>query len=580
MNRAKMMIAIVVCPLMLLAGGIGIMFLHAPDRPAAQVDRILKQDMLPGKNFQKGLDELWALGPGIIPHLAAEARLPDSFVSQHYPDLWRKIPPRIRHYLPPPVDRSELRGAALHAISEFGPLAVRGAAPAVIAGLSGTNYGNDGNYYAVLGVRWLLPDSLLAQAAWKRGLAGSFTNSPTPDTFDNLGDNNTVLPKVPGVFPLLTNFLGNAGAAYLGAISLGGLGANAAPAIPALIQTADLGAAGPFTNVEAARRHVGMGFSNPLGWHQVTFIQDDKGMNHNRAMAVLALGRIGVATPEVCAALVRAWNAPDPWVRANAAQAVVLIGPAMTSNLPGLLSGLMDTDNSALDHKLLAIGKLGPGAQSALETLRELTNTNRLRSLVADPEANVVASSLEDLAVAAKVAICRINPGEGRPFLPEFANQINRSWEPVAFLIEHGPLSNDVVRAVEPLLDEGETMRQSMAAFVILHHDRQHLKALEVLRRNKAGGKLEDRLFAGAWLFETIGETNGLCPIISEAFQRPESFMGQNAANLADEMGDAARPALPAIRAALWHKDVFVRQRAGILMLKLAPEEIPINEGK
>jgi len=36
-------------------------------------------------------------------------------------------------------------------------------------------------------------------------------------------------------------------------------------------------------------------------------------------------------------------------------------------------------------------------------------------------------------------------------------------------------------------------------------------------------------------------------------------------------MGDAALPALPAFEAALWHRDRFVREYAGRLILKLAP---------
>jgi hypothetical protein len=45
-------------------------------------------------------------------------------------------------------------------------------------------------------------------------------------------------------------------------------------------------------------------------------------------------------------------------------------------------------------------------------------------------------------------------------------------------------------------------------------------------------------------------------------------------------MGDAALPALPAFEAALWHRDRFVREYAGRLILKLAPRELPINESK
>ena len=45
-------------------------------------------------------------------------------------------------------------------------------------------------------------------------------------------------------------------------------------------------------------------------------------------------------------------------------------------------------------------------------------------------------------------------------------------------------------------------------------------------------------------------------------------------------MGAAALPALPALKAALWHRDRIVRQYAGRLMLRLAPQELPINKSE
>ncbi len=313
--------------------------------------------------------------------------------------------------------------------------------------------------------------------------------------------------------------------------------------------------------------------------------QDDKGMNHNRAMAALALGRIGVPTPEVCAALARAWKAPDAWVRLHAAEAVALMAPAMANELPQLLDGLLDSDNGALGRKILAIGKMGPSARGALGTLRELAQPARLQSLVAEPQMKVVGVSVGDLAVAAKIAICRIDPQEGRPFLPDIADRIGYWWDPVEFLTGPGPWSNDVVRVVEPLLEEPAEGRQAsgrriIAAYVVLCHDRHHSRALALLHENRSTGELTDRLLAGRFLFEALGETNGLCELVAEGFRSPESYIGQTAGNLASEMGNAALPCVPAFRAALWHQDQFVRAQAGRLILKLTPAELPINEGK
>jgi hypothetical protein len=68
-------------------------------------------------------------------------------------------------------------------------------------------------------------------------------------------------------------------------------------------------------------------------------------------------------------------------------------------------------------------------------------------------------------------------------------------------------------------------------------------------------------------------------PWDTEGFRSQESFIGQTAGNLANHTGAAALLALPAFKVALWHKDQFVRAWAGRLILKLAPQELPINEG-
>jgi hypothetical protein len=569
---------------LLVAAGTAIVMVSsrsASNSLAVRADPVIRGMATGAIQWNAGMTQLWSMGPEIIPCLANQARLKDSLLTKEYARLWRKMPATLQHYFPSPVDPAQLRQTAMHAIQEFGPLAVRRAAPQVIEGLTETD--DRYNDYAVSCERWLLPESAQALDVFKRGLAGTNANWPLPQAFLNVDD--SVWPQVPELVPLLTALLGNSGIAYHAAIALGRIGAPASGAIPALIQTVDVGAAGPFPDAEAARYHAAEAFSNPLGWHLATIRQDDKGMNHNRAMAALALGRIGVPAPGVSAALARAWNARDAWVRLNAAEAVSLLGASMTNESPKLLDGLLDPDNAALGRKILAIGKMGSSARDALATLRELAKPSRLQTLLADPQRNIVGDTVDDLSVAAKMAICRIDPQEGRPFLQDIVNRIGFWWDPVQFLTESGPLSDDVVRLVEPLLEEpangSQTAgRQSIAAYIILSHDPHDSRALAVLHRNRATGEINDRLLAGRFLFETLGETNGLCQLIEEGFRSPESFIGQTAGNIASEMGNAALPSVPTFKAALWHQDQFVRARAGRLILKLAPQELPINQGK
>ncbi len=247
MAWTKLKIAAVVGAGVLFAAGTATVTISShwtSDSLSAHVERILRQKMLPGKGqWQAGMDELWSLGPDIIPHLAARARLKDPVLSKAYARLWKDTPAGLRRYLPEPVNRAELRQAAMHAIAVFGPLAVRRAAPQVIDGLTETD--DRYNNYAVKGLRWLLPESAQARAIFECGLAGTNANWPAPLTFLSVDMSFSPLwPRMPEVVPLLTNLLGNAGVAYLAATDLGLVGPDAAPAIPALIQTVDRGQPG------------------------------------------------------------------------------------------------------------------------------------------------------------------------------------------------------------------------------------------------------------------------------------------------------------------------------------------------
>ena len=173
-----------------------------------------------------------------------------------YARLWNKMPVTLQRYLPRPLDRAQLRLTAMHAIQGFGPLAVRRAAPQVIAGLTGpVDESYDCSYFAMMGAgEWLLPESAPALAAFKAGLAGKKAQGAEPWNYFSVAD--SVWPRVPEVVPVLTAMLGDAFIAYNAAIALGRVGAPAASAIPALVQTVDLGAAGPFADAEAARFHM------------------------------------------------------------------------------------------------------------------------------------------------------------------------------------------------------------------------------------------------------------------------------------------------------------------------------------
>ena len=176
------------------------------------------------------------------------------------------------------------------------------------------------------------------------------------------------------------------------------------------------------------------------------------------------------------------------------------------------------------------------------------------------------------------VAICRIEPEATRQYLPDLAAQIGQRWEPVELLMDTNTpksLAPDIVAGLEPVLDDTNGLSPAIAAYVILGIEPDHNHALATLRKAINSGKLSDRIGASGWLWERTGDTNSVLALCSEGLSSAESFLGQDAAQVLEKMGPAARPAVPALQAALWHKDRYVREYAGKALRKIAPEEMP-----
>ncbi len=501
-------------------------------------------------------DELWAMGTNVIPVLAARARLRDNIFTTFYAKLYSKFPGELRRSFPRPVNRTPIRMHAMRAIAELGPLAARGAQSAVLEGLSDTNPMVRSS--AVSAAAWIVRDSPQAASVFLQRLAA--TNRPLVGFF-SLTVDPYIWPRFPQALPALINDLHDPEAAYEAAICLGYMGTNARAAIPALIDTLRHSAAGASPADEAKWRPDDRSIQQSTGKYS---------LDHNRAMSARALGRIGIATPEVTIALARAWNDTNEWVCANAAEAIGDLGPAMAGQVPELIAGLQDHDNRALSAKLLALGKIGPPAAGAIETLRQLTDPARVRQLVTDPNAEVISMRVGDIVTAAQTAICMIDPDRGKPYLPAIADAaVGEWWDPVECLILLKPLANEVVRAVEPLLQATNVFRRPIAAYVVLSQNPAHAAALEVLRDARLAGPPSQRLVAAEWLFLTTGETNNLCALIEEALPPTGSINGQTAASVAQRVGIAALPTKTAWQRALWDKDKFVRERAAIELWNL-----------
>jgi len=127
-------------------------------------------------------------------------------------------------------------------------------------------------------------------------------------------------------------------------------------------------------------------------------------------MACLALGRIGVASDEVIAALEYGLRYTNSWVHENAAIALAALGTNAAAAIPALVLSLSETNLRALAQIVTTLGGMGPAARAALPTLKNFqTNSQATLSMklnVADDE----KWGISWLRAAAIRTIARLDP--------------------------------------------------------------------------------------------------------------------------------------------------------------------------
>ncbi|MEW6303151.1 MAG: HEAT repeat domain-containing protein [Verrucomicrobiota bacterium] len=525
---------------------------HDPVRE--KVDKLFDPGRLPatGQIEPAMMEELIDLGPEVIPHLIEKARAP-SKLERAYRKLYDALPEKLTRRLPRPADDEVVRGFAVRVIIELGPLAVRQAAPEVIAAVN--EPGPVPPEIAMGALAWLLPESDAALQALRHRLQ-STNRGPRLPFVGSLGDK--VWPELPQLVPELTALLSHPTHGSYAAMALGQVGSNASAAVPALIKVLEQPAILPAPTTPSKVAGI---------------VRRD----NRRDRAAYALGNIGFAAPEVINVLAKAWNDADKQVRQYAAHAAGKLGPAMAPVVPQLLAGLSETDNVVLSAKLHAIGKVGPAAREALGKLHELSDQEKLVAQVANTKSSGTSYDVRSLSVAARVAICRIDPQQVpeqlKPIIDDFG--VGTPPEVMKFLSELKSDSTYVIGRMETLLADPKCACRPLAGSVILHHNPSHADALRLYEALVESGPLAHRIHPASWLFKFTGRTEHPLALISEGLASSEGQVGQSALTLAGNLGPAARPAIPAIKGALWHKDRYVRENAGLWLRQYAPEELP-----
>ncbi len=146
------------------------------------------------------------------------------------------------------------------------------------------------------------------------------------------------------------------------------LGTNAAPALPALIDS--LTDCGPYSRQQV----IGAVRQLPFNREDLNPVLEKLRGTGQLANGLCCVAELGIRTPTAARLLRDALSAPDLSIRRSAASQLQYFGPEAVVALPALARALTDNDQELRYNAAVALETLGPKAQPAVPSLIQATN--------------------------------------------------------------------------------------------------------------------------------------------------------------------------------------------------------------
>ncbi len=480
------------------------------------------------------------------------------------------------------AEHEKMRASAIKIVSEIGPAAVR---PLTSALCDAVNNFEGSDFIAKLNtmtpaatalLHFSVPGSPKAIATLTNWLAHPERGSLFGDWNDNFG-------QLPDAAESLVLWLKNPATAYEAAHYLGLMGTNAAAAIPNLIEVCNNGID---TNPPPPMGYAGYipNGKKSLVWTLRTLrpVLSNEQKEGGRGRALQALGEIGIASPEVMDTLQLALRDTNEQVRFSALQAIYALHKQPEEKLADLLNGFIPRRDVTFNGIVSWIGHLGENGRDALPWLERLAREDYVQNLPEGTHTNLggtIAVSTETLRASAVLAICEITPSQINPAQVNGVELLHRfvvNWEATK-RVRSETNATPVLAILTPLLNSTNPADAVLAAHIVLGIAPVDAEAIQALHRCAAEGSLNDRLFAAEWLWNETGDSTNLLKLAIEGLKSTDNgqMTSQLAPELLAQLGDQARPAVPALKEALWRQGTFARAAAGKALRKVAPEELP-----
>ena len=508
------------------------------------------------------LDALLDIGPDCLPPLACELQARDNFLATLFEKYRPKLPGAAQKVLPKPSSRSQRRATAAWALGQIGP-AARPLTPALVAALDDPE--DQVRAEAAQALRWIgckTPEVIAALARCLRDKASRVQSQAATTLWD-------MAPESQAALPALIQLLHVPDRASDSALCLQELGPLASNAVPALIEVVKRGAAGRATNwtfpvvAGADGKPDGKDYSA-----------------HNRAMAAKALGKIGIASGEVIETLQAALKYPPSlegvpelpraWVCQNAAQALGFLGTNAIAAIPALTRALNGTNPAALQEVALALGAMGAHARESLPQLRDLL------SELPEPFAARAGVGEERkwelfwLRGAVARAIAQIDSTDKTSLVVLF-ERADTDFYARRYLEGLGARMNEFVSELTEKLGRTNGQPQAATAELLWHIDADNPAVVPALRQVMQYTNSATRAYAAYWYWKVTGDANAAIKIMVAGLKERPSGVSQAFPQWLGRMEAAARPAVPALKKALWHHDIYTRRNAGKALEKIDP---------
>jgi tetratricopeptide (TPR) repeat protein len=548
MNRNPRLL-LLVC----LLAGAGVIFLVLAGRPGSRG----VGDLLDGKVPAVAAYSNIALeGEAAYRELASILTAQESEFDRQY-EKWRgRVPQPLRDQLPPRSSKDEIRRALGRSVVLLGPVGSRAIVPAVEQAVEYSDPITSLSLVRTL--EWSIPDSPRSIKILSNYLARAH-----PDKLLlGMSTGHEIYAHLPQLAPLMQPWLRFSDQAGEAAEALGAMGAAAAFAVPDLVQVSEFGVAGDPPKFQ-------LRFTYPPG---------EDIQSHNRGQALIALGRIGLASQAVLDAFAKALPETNRLFRCHTADGLAELGPKALPLLPLLLANLATNDQFVLRFQIEAIGKMGPGAAPAVPTLLKYCDPQVARGIPVEPDPERLIrpnSEPMHLPYAAAFALAQVDLEKARGHGETLARSLSYPRLSPEAIQSLRPLAPDLLPHAKTLLEQKDPsgfFRAAIAGnFLLLHPSFAPAKA--TLEQAMAG-KDRASCYAALRYLQAMGDTNKAMAIFRNALNSDRDQIMAAASELRT-IGPAAKPLAPDLQRLLNHPDFAIRATAGRALLAIAPEALP-----